>query len=201
MMFTDYQMDILTEIINVGVGKSASQLNKLLHKRVHLFVPTVEVISGEEFLKRMLPDPERVSAINMSFNGQVSGLAELVFPTKSVQSMLDLIIDESAITDDLDLLRSSTLSEIGNIILNSLIGTVANQFKVRLNYSIPIYSEGRLYDLSVQFCHPDTEMIIGHTRFSVVDMDIEGTFLLNIEIDSRQNLLDMIDNFKSDRIC
>ena len=198
MIFNDLQMDILTEIINIGIGKSAGQLNKLLHKRVHLYVPTVEIISGTEFLNRMLPERGRVSSINMSFQGPVTGIAELVSPTKSVQSMLDLIIDESAITDDLDLLRSSTLNEIGNIILNSLIGTVANQFKIRLNYSVPVYSEGRFYDLSAHLCTPDINMIVGHTRFSVVDMDIEGTFLLNLEINSSQNLMSMIDQYKSD---
>ncbi len=200
MIFTDLQLDVLTEIINVGVGKSAGQLNKLLGKRVHLHVPTVEIISGDEFLKRMQPDRARVSSINMSFHGSVTGVAELIFPTKSVQAMLDLIIDESAITDDLDQLRSSTLSEIGNIILNSLIGTVANEFKVRLSYSIPVYSEGRLYDLSVHNCTSDTNMIVGHTRFSVVDMDIEGTFLLNLEINSCQNLLGLIDCYRKDHI-
>ncbi len=49
MTCTAEQIDILKEMINLGVGKGADVLNTILHSHVRLQIPSLKVLSPDEF--------------------------------------------------------------------------------------------------------------------------------------------------------
>jgi len=198
MQLNSHQLDILTEVVNIGVGKSAGILNKILQKRVLLSIPSLQLLTDEELANNYGEHSRnRYSSVSMPFKGELQGISELIFPTHSVQRVIDLVINESAVSENLDLLRSSTLSEIGNIILNSLIGTLANLLKTRLHYSVPVYNEGTQSDLLDQYVATNTVIVLAHTNFRIKDIDIVGKFLLYLEFCSFQKLVEHIEKYRT----
>ena len=48
MNLTPYQIDALTELINIGVGKAAGMLNQILEAHVNLQVPAIKIFPYTE---------------------------------------------------------------------------------------------------------------------------------------------------------
>lgn len=197
MYITDIQFDTLREIINIGVGKSASSLNKIVGKKINLQVPTLEIISipqlGDKYI---LKKPERLSVVNMNFKGEIAGSGELVFPAEGANRIIEIVTNESHSEESsLDHIKLNTLNEIGNIILNSLIGTLGNLLKTRIRYSVPRYFECVPSGILDNINNKTGKIVYAETHFQVKDTDIFGSFMLFLEVNSFAHLLNLLDDY------
>ena len=64
MKITEKQMEALREIINIGVGKSASMLNTMLNSHIILQVPTLKVFNISELNDELKKERETLQGIN-----------------------------------------------------------------------------------------------------------------------------------------
>ena len=145
MTLTDLQRDALCEMVNIGVGRAASILSQMLEHPIQLQVPNVEVLPVEELAQALGALAEaRLATVQMGFKGAFSGVALLLFPTNSASNLVALLTGEAPGTPDLDSLRSATLTEVGNILVNGVMGAIANAIRHPISYTIPQYSEDYL---------------------------------------------------------
>ncbi len=140
---TGYHQDILKEIVNIGVGRAAGILNRMSRTHIMLNVPQLSFFSVEEIdaLEEELFD-QQVSSIHLAFDGGFSGGAALLFSPESASSLVSIIINEEEIPFDEDSLRIGTLQEVGNIVLNGVMGSITNFMKTHVRYYPPEYREG-----------------------------------------------------------
>jgi chemotaxis protein CheC len=189
-------MDSLREIINIGVGRAAAVLHKMFGSHIKLFVPFVNVIPSDDLYKHITHDQnEIISSVKMSFNGEFSGFAKVMFPTESAVKLVSAFAEED-IEEDMDEVKSATLTEIGNILLNSLMGTIANLLELRINYAIPSYGEKKIEKM-FKFDNfiLDNMSVIGMTRFMIENLDISGDFVILFRIGSFEKFIDMVNTF------
>uniref|UniRef100_A0ACD5GZE0 Uncharacterized protein n=1 Tax=Desertifilum tharense IPPAS B-1220 TaxID=1781255 RepID=A0ACD5GZE0_9CYAN len=52
----------------------------------------------------------------------------MIFPTESASTLVSLLTGEKPGTPDLEAVKIGTLLEVGNIVLNGVVGTVSNLF-------------------------------------------------------------------------
>ena len=98
------------------------------------------------------------------------------------------------VATDLDSLRSGTLSEVGNIVINGVMGSIGNVLHVRLTYGLPTYLEASLEHLfDPESAVSDPMVVVAHAHFTVEDLDIRGTILLVFEVRSFDALLAAVD--------
>lgn len=197
MELTKKQIDSLRELMNIGVGKGASILNTMLNSHIILEIPSIEILSAKELVRKMdTISKGMLSTVNLQFKGYLTGTSKLIFPSESAQKLVKLMIDDfdSSNDTDLDSITAGTLSEIGNILLNSVIGTMCNYFKISLDFSVPYYTEGS----SKKIISYDEDLInqsilLARTRFNIEKMDIDGDIVLLFRIGSFENLIEKID--------
>ena len=109
-------------------------------------------------------------------------------------STFTVLTGEEPGTPDLDSVRAGTLSEVGNIVINGVMGSFGNLLHIPLTYELPFYFEGAPeHLLKFQNAEPDLTMLLAHTRFSVQDLEIQGTILLVFEVRSFDSLLEAVD--------
>lgn len=197
MNLSDIQFDALREIINIGIGRSASSLNQFLNKRISLQVPVVEVLAYEEVKTKLsLTQNSKLSIVKMGFKGGLTGLSELVFPTEGAAEIVRLVSENSSSTDAFDnQIKTNTLTEIGNVILNALVGTLSNLLKTRLRYSLPQYYECAPHELLDSNTPISKYVIYAETHFGVVKENITGSFILFLEVGSFEILTNMLNDF------
>lgn len=197
MDITTQQIDALKELINIGVGTGADVLNTMLDAHVQLQVPFLKVILPNELENEMQRQHvQQLSAVNLRFKGSFLGTAELVFPSESASKLISTLTNEQLQDDtDDDPMQACALSEVGNIVLNSVMGSISNLLNLSLSYSVPNYVEGDIKKLLVaNKIRFDTVILLAKTRFKIESLEVEGDILLFLEVGSFDKLLTMVDD-------
>lgn len=191
---SEMQLDALREVINIGVGRAAATLNEMLQKHVSLQIPDVTIIELDGLDDALgTLNSERLSSVRLGFSGEFSGMASLVFPPDSAAKLVDALTD-SAPSADMDSLRIATLSEVGNIVINGVMGSLSNMMSLHLNYTLPSYTERRLNELLVPDSIDDEgPILIARTHFHIEELALQGVIYLLFTAGSFQLLLDHID--------
>jgi chemotaxis protein CheC len=193
---TDTHIDALQELINIGVGRAASMLNQMLESRIVLEIPVVSVLSlknlQKELQKRFKGDS--FAAVRLNFTGSFSGKANLVFPTESASMLVSLLTGEEIDSPDLDSVKIGTLSEVGNIVINGIMGSISNVLNQHLDYAIPIYMEDSIsHILSLDNTNEQTIFLLAQARFTIETLEVMGEIILIFEMDSFGTLIQVID--------
>lgn len=192
------QLDVLHEMINIGVGRAAGILNAMLRSHIVLRLPEIAVLSQAEVEARADQfGPEVFAAVRLGFRGPFAGNAALVFPSGSAAKLVVLLTEgETGLSDDSDLdsIRIGTLTEVGNIILNSVMGSIGNEIKQRIFYSVPTFQEEPLRKVLLDITPSQALSVIWvQTQFSLEDQQINGNTILIFEMGSLDLLIDAIN--------
>ena len=162
-------IDAVRELINVGVGRAAGALNDMVGAHVELLVPSVRVISPADIKEatRWVNEQE-LAAVRLDFSGEIQGTTELVFPADSASRLVALLTGEELGTPDLDSLRAGVLTEVGNILLNAVMGSISNVLERHISYQLPTYIEETPEDL-VEAVRSQAEatVLLAQTHFLV----------------------------------
>ncbi|MDP6716441.1 MAG: chemotaxis protein CheC, partial [SAR202 cluster bacterium] len=168
---------------------------------VTLHVPEVRVITPSEIDENM--DElgwDNIAGVKMTFDGLFYGTAAIVFPAPSAAALADVLTEEESDDSDLDSVRVSVLTEVGNIIINGVMGTIGNFLHEPLQYAIPSFAEGDIQVvLGADQINQDAAILMARARFTVEAYMILGDILLVLEGQSLGTLLDSItESWESD---
>jgi chemotaxis protein CheC len=191
------RLDALQEFMNIGVGRAASTLTEMVDSRILLQIPVVRVYQAKELRTELVKqfDSQKFSAVKLDFSGSLSGSAELVFPTESAAALVSVLTGEDINSPDLDAVKIGTLSEIGNITINGVMGSISNLLRHQMNYKLPTYLENTIEDLLLSD-YPvtdETVFLLAQARFTIEQMEITGDIILIFEMRSFDVLLEAID--------
>lgn len=195
---TDGQLDALGKILNVGIEKAAGTLNEMLDSHIEMKTPSIIVFdpekSGEE-LKDLGGD--ELVGVQRSFHGSFSGSSLLVFPPESAVKMVTALTDEKPGSAGLNAVMADTLNEVGNILVNSLMGSINNLLSAHIDFSQPNYLEGKIADLLKPPGPNEFEMsLLIRTNFKVDNPQINGNIIVIFELDSVGDFFKAIDKFR-----
>ncbi len=187
-------MDILRELINIGIGRAAGTLNELTRARVILEVPVVELIRMEELGYHAASfNDSPSSAVSINFNGYISGSTALVFNTAGAAALVYAITGEEFEKPELDVMMEETLKEVGNICINGVLGSIGNILHERIIYTPPRYDEGTVLSLfKKSLIDGQMLVIIVNTRFLVSEIDVDGYIMMLLSFSSFEKILSKI---------
>ncbi|TAL24228.1 MAG: chemotaxis protein CheC [Nitrospirae bacterium] len=195
MKLTVEQGDALKELINIGVGRAAGVLSEMVRCNIKLQVPFIKILLPAELKKEMEElGRYRVAAVRLGFKGPFSGSAALVFPPDSASKLVAVLTGEEFAAADLDSVRVGTLSEVGNIVINGVMGSISNVLKQSINYSLPNYMEDNVDNLlTLDKRDPNATVMLARTRFTIERLYVEGDIILIFEVGSFDALLEAIN--------
>jgi chemotaxis protein CheC len=186
-------LDAITETINIGLGKSASLMNQMTGSHIRLSVPKLSVVRFKDldFANGSLMGEEVMSTVMLEFQGNFSGVTAILFPPDSAASLVMLLSGENEPGPEMDALRSETLKEVGNIIINSVMGSISNILSQHLSFSLPVYYEGKMSAVTAtrRTIKEDDWVIVAHTQFLIESKNIEWKILLLLEVGSLEHLI------------
>lgn len=196
MKLTARQLDALQELVNIGIGQAAGILNDMIDSPIRLQIPYLQILSPTDVQEQLEIhlNGEQIASVQLKFTGSFGGIAQLVFPTNSAAMLVTMLTGEEIGSHDLDSVKIGTLSEVGNIVINGVMGAISNVLQQRLNYSIPSYTEGTIATLLTSGgLSTDTVVLLAQTRFIIERLHIEGDIILIFNVNSFDTLLTAID--------
>lgn len=203
-MINDIQKDILTEQVNIFVGKAASYLSEMIEKKINLSIPNVYLIGPDQEDADLKQNKFQghVMSSGISFGETISGKAQLIFPTSKVKKLVALCMGEEFydssdeepefLDNDLDVIK-----EIGNIILNSVIGGFSNFLGIKVSYDIPEIDIIEAKDIKVKK-EDQYVLLIMDLQFNVAETDIDGMIMCYLNLDSINALIEKIEQLKDE---
>jgi chemotaxis protein CheC len=193
----ELELDALTELVNIGVSRAAASLAVMVGERVLLSVPSVVLVSrsgAAEMIGHSRND--LLVAVRQAFHGEVSGRALLIFPEKNSLELVRAVAGERMSLEDILDLEHEALAEIGNIILNACVATVANLLQRSLTMSLPEIvrgTSGGLFDVGVSVA--DDVVLFVHINFSLKGHRIVGYVAMVMDFESLTSLKELINAF------
>lgn len=191
-------LDALKEVINVGVGRAAAALSELTGTRIELHVPRVFVPDTSDM-------PAVIEQFNLAdkttvlqpFDGELNGRAGLFFPNDSAITLAKLLSGTEVPADKLDAELSGIILETGNIVLNGVMGSIANMTSVNLSYNVPkltrqLIESGSLGEPLSQRAEQGPHMLLADASFFVTDCDVKGSIVVVFELGCLRRLLELL---------
>lgn len=140
---TELQHDALVEIFNIGVGQAAAAMSRIVNEEVTMSVPHIAFQSRAEVAHTLgSTEGRRICAIAQQFNGAFDTEAFLMFPEEKSLEIVRLMVGQSLSVEELSEMEQEAMSEIGNIILNACMGTLADVAGAEMHGSLPTYHVG-----------------------------------------------------------
>ena len=202
-IFTDEELEILQEIMNIAFGKSAADLADVIDTHVVLNVPFISIMQVMElpdYIRKHVKDYKNISIVEQHFWGRFKGDALLVFSSgsgKELIAMLQRGENASLESDPIEILERETLMEVGNILIGACVGKVAELLKDVVTYTPPMIVLERYYEnaISESELDPNKIAIVLKTNFSFSDGDVSGFLFLVTSNDSIQWLREALQIF------
>lgn len=135
------RLDILEEMVNIGLGRSSAAVADLLDVFVTMSAPKILDISPENIISYLTDEigiSEMVSMVRQTFRGEFSGEAIMVFPEWPESILCSLAAsfsDHSSL--DCEIVQEEMLLELGNIIFGACMGKIAELLDTKLSFSVP----------------------------------------------------------------
>ena len=182
-MMPSHQQDFFKEILNLGMGRAAAVLEKLTHSPVRLAVPNVTVSDCETLSHELVEyGKDDLISVSMTFKGIVSGQVVFVLSPYSSLILTELVMRTAQI-DDLRDGQADVVTEIGNIVLNNVIGSWSNLFCDQFEFGVPTYGRQPLKELVCSWINSpatsgDLQAVRGDAHFEVENFFILGSVLV-----------------------
>jgi chemotaxis protein CheC len=195
MHLSPEHVDALQELFNIGIGRSAGSLNHMLGAPIRLYIPSIRAGNRIELINELCFKNESVvSSILLPFQGSFAGSACLFFPTNSAAALVAALTGEHNDQHHLNSLKDATLTEIGNIVLNGVMGSLSNVLQHQIFFLVPYYRESTLQEIIQATSSDSSEVVLwAQTRFTIEEHDISGNIMLMLGVPDIGILLNAID--------
>ncbi len=192
------QRDALIELINIAFGRAGSALAQITGHRVALNVPNISVTKLEGLFKVLHEYlPKEVATVQQIFSGTMAGSALLIVDLPGAARLKELLTDEPVLENRIDGSAQEVLTEIGNIVLNAMLGTFGNLLKTRIGFAVPRLHldslEGVLRSIIV---NQEVELryaLVVHTVMQLRESEITGYAVMVLGVASLDKFLQAVD--------
>ncbi len=194
---TELQHDALAEIFNISIGRAAAAMGKIVHNEISLMVPRFEFLNVRDVAKTLGEfGDKRISSVSQKFNGPFSTEAILMFPEEKSLEIVRMMLGGDYPLSELSDLEQEAMSEVGNIILNACIGTIANISGQKFSSSLPEFRIGKSQNILCDNTPCDEDMVLFiHINFIITRQSIHGYLAFLMNLPSIDGLIKMVDRF------
>lgn len=142
------EQDALKELFNLGMGRAADSLSKMVGEEILLSIPHLAVLPPEEAANLIQQvNTKSVSAIRQTFTSPFDGTAMLIFPESNSLELVRTLVGEDLPLEHLGELEQESLLEVGNIVLNACLGSFANLMQAEISFILPAFIKGQCLNL------------------------------------------------------
>lgn len=189
------EIDALTEIFNIGIGRAAKSLNQMVSQTVDLTIPEIEMLPNKQAKHKLdLNTAMEISAVTQRFSGDFQGQALLMFSKENGLQLVRLLLGNKIPIEDLSELEQDSLVEIGNVILNACFGTVINFLQASISIEMPEFIQGNLNKIFTYSSEHDWSLYI-KVKFSLPSEHIAGHISFIMDITSLEIFQESVRKF------
>ncbi len=196
MKLNALQLDALAEIFNHGVGQAALALSELAGEEVQLSAPRVEELSRLQITERLNGQgADRICAVRQGFSGAINTEALLMFPVDQSLQLVQLMVGDDFPLAQLSEMEQESLAEIGNILLNSVVSSVADMLDIEFEGTLPQVELGQVAEVLHASESLEDLILSLQINFKIASRHIQGYLVFLLDVTSSDTLEKKISAF------
>ncbi len=192
---SELQRDYITEILNISMGSAASVLSEMVSEEVALSIPEIDFLPRSVAAGKFdQTNMSKMSGVTQGISGAIYGDALLMFPEEKTLSIVRILLGEAVPVESLTEMEQEAMCEIGNIILNSVVSSIADILKKEIVSSLPRFIQGTGNEVfSVESSNHDDLVMFLKVDFGLESQSINGYVTLILNMDSLQDFITQLD--------
>ena len=188
MTLSPMATDAIRELVNIGIGHAASALADMVDQPIEIDIPDVEATDDGIGQLETLKHASGYAMVSQEYQGYISGTAMMVFCDHSARKLVAMLLDE----DEEEILETetrTTLTEVGNILINSMVGMMVATVGQEVSIELPVYVAGDKVKLKSGVRADHHAGISVTVKLGIRDHNVDGRFLLVSTPEAMQRLL------------
>lgn len=197
---SELHLDALTEVFNIGAGRAAASLSEIVGEVVKLSVPRIQFYQSSEINAEALSlNSSRLGAVSQHFSGPFDADAMLLFTEERALEIVRDMMGSQLSIEELAEFEHEAMCELGNIILNACLSSMADILSLTLDSSLPTYTVNSSEIILQQIVATANQpvMLVLHIDLAIERRHSEGSLVFLLSSSSLQELLAHIDRFVS----
>ncbi len=198
---TDLQRDAISELMNIGMGRAADALSQMAHDEVQLSVPFVDVLSIHDVTQRLQAQAlDAITVVKQQFAGVFWGEALLLFPEAQSLELVRILLQDMVPLERMADMEQEAFMELGNIILNACLGSLANLLSSEISSSLPVLMQGTCTEIFTMLQNEylnDDYVLFLKIDFAMPTQEINGYVAFVIDATSTRSLQDSVEHLLS----
>ncbi len=201
---TQYQIDTLMEIGNIGSGNAITALSHLLDKRIEVSLTSGEIIPFWKLSDKLGGSSIEVFGISSIVKGETDLTILQIFTKKSIFNLVDLLSEQNKQKrveiknlDDFDEYTISLIIEIGNILTGHYMSALANLLSTKYIPDVPLLAFDKLGAIINEFlamCSENLDfMLLINTKLKIEDLDFYGIFCFIPSVETLDKFFEKIE--------
>lgn len=193
----ELERDALTELINLGMGRAAAQLSRMVAEPVGLSVPSLRIAPRDEAAQSLGGGSSSFVAVSQGFQGRFSGRVLLVFPEANSLELVRAALRNPLGLEEVMDFEQEALAEIGNVLLSGCLSVIANALRETFNVSLPRVVRGDaplVLAGDVPSAGGDQALLI-YIDFSIRTRNIRGYIALLMDLPAAAALRALVRTF------
>jgi chemotaxis protein CheC len=139
-------------------------------------------------------------AVQPNFSGAISGRALLIFPETSSLELVREVLGRRLPAQYIIDMKEDALTETGNIIINSWVGTIANQLGQSLSVSLPVVIRRDRPHLFESTSPSEALVLFLHIKFEISMRDVHGYIAVVMDVPSIMTLRSLVEKLVNQHI-
>ena len=203
LQLTNFQVDALNEVGNIGIGSATTALSQLVDKRVQISLTHVQLIDSASIIAN-IPDSITMTGMLVRMMGDIQGAMLFLFEFKNSVVLSDILLKGTKYETDPNM-HQSALGEVGNILTGAYLNALQKFLDIAIVPSIPHIATGSITEVMEEASAEagrDIDNILSiESMFMVHSVGHEsglntiyGDMFMLLDAKSLQTVLDAIDN-------
>lgn len=180
-LFDQATIDAVTELVTLGANRAAASLTELIGQSIELSVSTIRVAQFNDSSTNLLSSCEgSETLVTQTFDGPLRGRAAIGFSEADSMELAEILSGcVHGSVAELDSELSDILREVGNILLNSILGSFSNALSTGLRSSIPeVQTVGPQGSQATRSAAIGDDIVTADVRFQISDHEIRGAIFV-----------------------
>ncbi|MBY0464480.1 MAG: hypothetical protein K2W33_06015, partial [Burkholderiales bacterium] len=136
-----------------------------------------------------------VSAVRQRYSGAINSEAVLMFPAERGLQLVQMMVGGELPLDQLAEMEQEALSEIGNILLNSVMASVADALQIQLDGSLPTVELSQVDSVLHSQHEAGGAVLMIDIQFEVAAREVKGLLAFLLDVASQDALEQLIARF------
>ena len=201
VVLSELEADLLAELFNIGVGRAADSLSRMVNQEVKLSVPSVEFRTVRA-MAEFLGGDNIICSVSQQMTGEFDARSMLLFPEKNSMEVVRLLMGDNLSDELVAEMQEEALNEIGNIVLNACIGSIASSLDKQFDVGLPSFEADKpMQLLTSAVTSKDDGVLLIRINMELSQSAINGylAFLLGpaSQENLRKSLMIMLEKFST----